>query len=341
MEPIFIVPQVVKDSMSLFTFLSCAEFPVRTSRVKSSPADAPYVILDVETTGKFPGEDKIIQLSAIKYSAQGIATDTYNTYLDPGRPIPSRITKLTGITDDMVWHQPTAGQVRGRFLSFLSDLVLVGYNVTFDLRFLASEFGDTLVGRKYMDVCQIAKQHIRCPDYKLSTVAGACGFSPKNGFHNALTDCEAVAAVLSHLNLPVIEEFTSTFNSPPPYRKPDTAGDPAYPKRVDLKSITPQTTSIDPQHPLFQKKIVFTGTLRMERAEAAQLAVNAGAVVRFGVSSKTDFLVVGAQDVNFVGEDGMSEKQEKAFALNQSGKAHIKIISENEFLQMIQKGALV
>lgn len=324
----------------LSTLFPSAKEPDKRSSALACQCSMPYVILDVETTGLDSVTDKIIQLSAIKYSAQGAPIDTYDTYLNPGVHIPSKITKITGITDATVRNAPTVEQVSKQFLSFISDLLLVGYNVTFDLRFLAAEVGDALSGREYVDVLSIARKYLYCADYKLSTVAEKCGFSPSGSFHNALTDCNAVAAVLSCLDVS-IEDYSKIFIVSPPCQKAPATGFSAYPHSTDLKSIIPQKNFFDPQHPLFHKKIVFTGTLRMERADAAQLAVDVGAIVRSSVSSKTDFLVVGAQDINLVGEDGMSAKQEKAFALNQAGKAHIKIICENEFLQMVNKGALI
>ena len=63
-----------------------------------------------------------------------------------------------------------------------------------------------------------------------------------------------------------------------------------------------------------------------------QMAVDAGAILKNTVSSKTGYLVVGKQDVAIVGMDGMSTKEEKAHAMNKAGKANIHIISESEVL---------
>ena len=52
------------------------------------------------------------------------------------------------------------------------------------------------------------------------------------------------------------------------------------------------------------------------------------------VSKKTDYLVVGEQDKIIVGCDGMSDKEEKAAALNAKG-ASIAVISEQEFLKLL------
>lgn len=73
-----------------------------------------------------------------------------------------------------------------------------------------------------------------------------------------------------------------------------------------------------------------------------QMAVDAGAVLKTSVSSKTGYLVVGEQDITIVGMDGMSTKEKTARSLNESGKANIQIISENEFLELVKKeGATV
>ena len=72
-----------------------------------------------------------------------------------------------------------------------------------------------------------------------------------------------------------------------------------------------------------------------------QIAVDCGAVVRTSVSKKTDYLVVGKQDKELVGEDGLSTKEEKAYALNDAGVASIKIVGEEEFLELAGMGVTV
>lgn len=313
----------------------------RKSLVVSCSCSVPYIILDVETTGLNPATDKIIQLSAIKYSTQGIPTDTYDTYLNPGVHIPSKITNITGISDEMVQNTPISDQIKDQFLSFISDFLLVGYNISFDLRFLAAEFGDFLNDREYVDALPLARRFLCCSDYKLSTVAEECGFSPDNGFHNSLVDCEAVAAVLSYLDMP-FEECSKRFfvSQSSQGQRTSSTGSMTSSYRTNLKNIVSQKSCFDPLHPFYQKNVVFTGTLGIERADAAQFVVDVGGFVKSAVSGKTDFLVVGSQDINLVGEDGMSSKEEKAFTLNQAGKAHIKVLCESEFLQMIHRRTL-
>ena len=107
--------------------------------------------------------------------------------------------------------------------------------------------------------------------------------------------------------------------------------------RIKPTEIKVTVENIDSNNPLYGKSVVFTGELSMDRSQAMQLAVNAGASVKTSVSRKTDYLIVGKQDLQLVGEDGMSTKEEKAHALNNAGSANVKIIDEATFLQLVEK----
>lgn len=323
--------------MGIFSSLFKSSTPAsRSSSIMSCPHSAPYVILDTETTGLNPSSDKIIQLSAIKYDPSGTPVDFYNTYLNPGRPIPAGASRVNGITDDMVSNAPKAEEVRQAFLTFLGELLIVGYNVNFDLRFLYSTFGDVFDGWGYVDALSIARASLWTSDYKLETVASCIGFQPTSSFHDSFTDCEAVAAVLQELGAD-LDNWNKEFHAV-------KCGE-MYPSRYghtvrpcDIERTT-DLSSIDPKNPFFGKTVVFTGDLRMSRAEAMQAAINLGASVKTSVSRKTDYLIVGKQDLNLVGEDGMSTKERKAIGLNEIGFAHIEILCESQFLSIIQREA--
>ena len=95
-------------------------------------------------------------------------------------------------------------------------------------------------------------------------------------------------------------------------------------------------TFFDPSHPFYQKSLVFTGELSMDRREAMQRAVNVGAVIKTAVSRKTDFLVVGRQYDGPGGAATVSNKEEKARAILAEGKSHLRLLSESEFLRLLQ-----
>ncbi len=159
----------------------------------------PYVFLDVETTGLDPEDDQIIQLSALRFTEEGQPDGVFNTYLNPGRQIPPGATQVNGITNRMVANAPAAEEVKAEFAAFCDGCLVIGYRVTFDLKFLYQTFGDVFRLRHYLDVWPMAREYLYAPDYKLETVSTSIGFRPKRGFHDALADCEATAAVLARL----------------------------------------------------------------------------------------------------------------------------------------------
>ncbi|PZE21912.1 ATP-dependent DNA helicase DinG [Paenibacillus xerothermodurans] len=93
-----------------------------------------FAVLDFETTGS-QSTDRIIQVGLVIINDDQII-DRYTSLVNPGLSIPSSITALTGIDDDMVRDAPPIESVTGDIVPMLQDCVLVGHNVAFDLGFL-------------------------------------------------------------------------------------------------------------------------------------------------------------------------------------------------------------
>jgi len=186
--------------MGLFSFLFGQRSSApRASSVLSCPHCSSYVILDTETTGLNPSSDRIIQISAIRYDPDGVPVDRYNTYVNPGIPIPARATSINGITNRMVSVAPSIERIRDKFFAFLDDSLIVGYNANFDLKFLRFAFCEDFSDWRYVDALEVARSTLSMPDYKLESVATRIGFAPRGAYHDAFTDCEAVAAILRHI----------------------------------------------------------------------------------------------------------------------------------------------
>jgi len=104
-------------------------------------------------------------------------------------------------------------------------------------------------------------------------------------------------------------------------------------KTRDLSNIIGDSSKHNPDSIFYGRTIVFTGTLSsMVRAEAQQAIADIGGIIGGNVTKETDFLIVGQQDYRVVGEDGMSNKQEKAVKLIEKG-APLEIISEDDFIR--------
>lgn len=304
------------------------------------PEDAPhflddFTVIDVETTGLSPNSDSIIQLSAVQYIHHK-EYDAYSTYINPLCHIPAGVTRLTGIDDSMVSSSPVFSEISDSFFSFISKSpVLTGYNFSFDLRFLSAAAGFQLQEKyKCFDTLTLARREIPglC-GYKLCDVSAYIGF--RTQFHDALNDCRACGEIVNFL-------CANTFEAVLPFLKPSIEHCNEHLNHVqDYKSRLCSTDCpidlerITPDGPLAGKNIVFTGVLSFGRSTASKMAALAGAIVKTGVSKKTNYLVVGEQDTDLVGEDGMSTKEERAYQLIDECGIHIKIIGETEYLRLL------
>ena len=98
-----------------------------------------FVVVDVETTGSTPTDgDRITEIAAVEVTG-GRVSDGFSTLVDPRRPIPDWIQRMTGITREMVRDAPPFEEVAGEVRSRLEGRVFVAHNVPFDWRFVTAE----------------------------------------------------------------------------------------------------------------------------------------------------------------------------------------------------------
>ena len=95
-----------------------------------------YTILDIETTWLSKFRHKITEIAAIKFDWNNILWE-FQTLINPERNIPSEITKLTWITNEMVETAPLFHQIIPNFLDFLQDDIIVAHNANFDYWFIS------------------------------------------------------------------------------------------------------------------------------------------------------------------------------------------------------------
>lgn len=169
-----------------------------------------FAVLDFETTGSQPG-DEIIQVGLVIIDQFEI-TDRYTSLVNPGVSIPSSITTLTGITNDMVKDAPSLDQVMSDMFPLLFDCVLVAHHAAFDLAFLQRGLTRTgyppFSGRVLdtMDMLRILFPSIS--SLQLSMVAALFGIDHERP-HQADSDAEVTALIWIHcldrlLGLPLL-----------------------------------------------------------------------------------------------------------------------------------------
>lgn len=117
----------------------------------------PIVFLDLETTGINVSADRIVEISLLKISPNGME-QWMTTLVNPEMPIPPKVTAIHGITDDDVKGAPTFREIAKNLTVFLEGCDLAGFNaIKFDIPVLAEEFLRTDIDfnfrkRRYIDV---------------------------------------------------------------------------------------------------------------------------------------------------------------------------------------------
>ncbi len=118
-----------------------------------------YVAFDLETTGLSPEHDRIIEIGALKVK-DGKIIERFSEFLKPDIPIPSMITGITGITNEMVADARATEEIIRDFVSFCGEEVLVGHNILFDYKFskiYAEKYGYSFE-KQGIDTLQIARK---------------------------------------------------------------------------------------------------------------------------------------------------------------------------------------
>jgi len=150
----------------------------------------PFVAFDLETTGLSAGRDKIVEISGIKFQ-NGVTFSTFDTLIDPEIPIPPEITRINGITDEMVAGKPTIETALPCFLEFIRGCVLIAHNAPFDVGFLNAALaaqGLSPINTPVTDTLVLSRKAIPGQvNYKLQTLAAHLKIDPGNA-HRAKDD---------------------------------------------------------------------------------------------------------------------------------------------------------
>src|SRR5439155_6828597 len=161
--------------------------------------DVTFVVVDLETTGLRPGSSAICEIGAVLIRALE-REETFQTLVDPGRPIGPVVATLTGLRDADVCGAPSPVAAVQRFLDFAGDAVLVAHNARFDLAFLDRET-ERLTGSRIaapvVDTVLLARTLLagRVKGFSLGQLAWFIGADTRPR-HRALPGARATAELL-------------------------------------------------------------------------------------------------------------------------------------------------
>ena len=163
---------------------------------------ATFVVVDLETTGLRPGSSRICEIGAVRVRELELQEE-FELLVDPGVPIGSVITAITGLRDTDLRGSPHPAIAVRRFLEFAGDAVLVAHNARFDLAFLDRET-ERLTGARLagpvVDTVGLARRLLagRTPRAGLASLAQFFG-TATHPCHRALPDAQATAEILIQL----------------------------------------------------------------------------------------------------------------------------------------------
>ena len=166
--------------------------------------DDEIVCFDIETTGLKVTREAITEIGAVALK-NGKITETFQTFVNPGRRLTPEIIGLTGITDAMLADAPSLKEALTAFLQFVNGRVLAAHNAEFDISFIRA--GCRKVGLEfeptYIDSLILAQNLLpELHKYKLDIVAEHLDL-PAFNHHRASDD----AGMVGYMLVPFFEKM--------------------------------------------------------------------------------------------------------------------------------------
>ncbi len=156
-----------------------------------------YAVIDVETTGGSPASDRIIEIAVIIYDGQR-TVDTFQSLVNPRRPIDPYVTKLTGISSEMVADAPLFEEVHQKILELTDEAIFVAHNVRFDFGMIRQEYKRLGIdfNRRQLDTVNLARKVLPgFNSYSLGNICDSLGIEITDR-HRAFGDAEATVKLL-------------------------------------------------------------------------------------------------------------------------------------------------
>jgi DNA polymerase-3 subunit epsilon len=160
-----------------------------------------YIVIDIETTGGRARSDRVTEIGAVKLRNHEVI-DRWHSMINPQRAISPFITKLTGITNEMVRNAPLFAEIADSLLDFMGDGIFVAHNVNFDYSFISQEYMRLERRFRFPKFCTCAGMRRHYPghaSYGLGSLCGIYEISLEH-HHRALCDAEAAARLLNLIN---------------------------------------------------------------------------------------------------------------------------------------------
>ena len=146
--------------------------------------------VDIETTGSHFDRDRITEIGIKTLSKDGI--QTWERLINPQTFIPQNIQRLTGITPQMVEHQPIFEEIAEELKCELDGKIFVAHNARFDYGFIKASFKRVGIDFKPKVLCTVKLSRLLFPEqprHNLDTLIQTHQLEV-NARHRALGDAD-------------------------------------------------------------------------------------------------------------------------------------------------------
>ena len=172
----------------------------------AEPLDGTFIVFDLETTGLNPASEEITEIAAVRV-VEGEIRDSFQTYVNPHKPIPPEITELTGISDETVADAPDLDKAVPEFLAWAGEgqYPLVAHNAGFDMGFLRTACQRLGIEREFTSIDTLEMSRLMLPHmhkFKLNILAKELQVGPFE-HHRASED----AAVLGRIYVKLLKRL--------------------------------------------------------------------------------------------------------------------------------------
>lgn len=162
--------------------------------------NAGFAVVDVETTGLFPGSHRIAEIAVVHVEPDGTVSNRWETLVNPGRDLGPQ--HIHGIRAADVMYAPVFEDIAHDVMDLLAGRVLVAHNVHFDYRFVSHELGRAGLALPFevhdcLCTMKLARRYLPGAGRSLKDCCDSFGVSLDNA-HCAGDDAAAAAQVLSN-----------------------------------------------------------------------------------------------------------------------------------------------
>jgi DNA polymerase-3 subunit epsilon len=161
-----------------------------------------FICLDCETTGLDPENDRIIEIAVVRFNMHEIL-ESFETLIDPERPISAESMAIHHITDEMVTGKPKMKDVIPTILKLIGRDLIIGHGIGLDIAFLATEakragIPCTLMSHPSLDTLRMARLYGESPTNSLQKLREHFNIA-EEGAHRAMNDVVVNIEVFKYL----------------------------------------------------------------------------------------------------------------------------------------------